>query len=84
MGRQLDASQQSLVPAIQQLNGLIAYYAGADPVSNTMVNVSIWDSIDAAEQMASLPEMQALAGEFQELGVDFERPIVNYDSPWQI
>jgi hypothetical protein len=80
----LDASQESLVPAIQRLEGLVAYYAGVDPVSNTMVNVSVWASFDAADQMTRLPEMQTLAGEFQELGVEFERPVVNYDVLWQI
>lgn len=84
VARRLDASQQSLVPAIRRLDGLIGYYAGADPASNTMVNVSVWDTVDHAEQMASLPEMLALAGEFVELGCVFERPIVNYRSLWEI
>ena len=84
VSRRLDESQHSLVPAIQRLHGLVGFYAGADPASNTMVNVSVWTSLDAAEQMASLPEMLALAGEFIELGVRFERPIVNYTALWQI
>ena len=82
--RRLDESQQRLVPAIRALDGLVSYYAGADRASNTMVNVSVWESMDAAEQMSSLPEMLALAGDFVALGVVFERPIVNYDSLWQI
>lgn len=84
VNRRLDESQQSLVPAIRALDGLISYYAGADAQSNTMVNVSVWESLAAAEQMATLPEMLALAGEFISLGVSFERPIVNYDCLWQI
>ena len=49
-----------------------------------MVNVSVWESLEAANQMATLPEMLALAGEFIELGVEFERPIVNYASLWEM
>lgn len=80
----LDASKASLIPAIEKLDGMISYCAGADPASNTMVNVSVWATLDAANQMATLPEMLALAGEFIELGVEFERPIVNYESLWEM
>ena len=80
----LDRSKESLIPAIAELDGMISYYVGADPESNTMVNVSVWESLKAANQMATLPEMLALAGEFIELGVEFERPIVNYDSLWEM
>ncbi len=34
--------------------------------------------------MADLPEMQQLAVEFIDLGVQFERPIINYDSLLEI
>lgn len=34
----LDASQEALVPALKKLNGLHHFYAGIDPVSNTMIN----------------------------------------------
>lgn len=80
----LDAAGASLVPAIKRLDGLIGYWAGVDEASGTMVNVSTWESIEDAEQMATLPEMLALAGEFVELGVVFERPIVNYLSLWEL
>lgn len=72
------------MPVIRDIEGLISYFAGADPTSNTMINVSVWSSITAAERMSTLPEMLALAGEFVELGVQFERPIVNYPSLWEI
>ena len=76
----MDESQRSLVPAIEQLSGLVSYYAGADADSNPMINVSVCKSIGAVDQMAILREMFALAGEFIDLGVDFERPIGNYTS----
>jgi hypothetical protein len=46
------------------------------------VNVSVRTSIEAAEQMGSLADMQALAGEFIALGVMCERSFVNYPLLW--
>ena len=80
----LAASAVSLIPAICRLPGCIGYYAGADVDSCTMVNVSVWDTLEQAQAMATLPEMGALAREFIALGVEFERPIVNYPVMWQL
>lgn len=80
----LDASQESLLPAIKELNGLLHFYAGIDPVSNTMINVSVWETLADARQMESLAPMLALAGEFVQIGVSFERPIMNYDTLWDM
>lgn len=80
----LDASQEVLVPSIKRLNGLLLFYAGIDPTSNTMINVSVWETLADAKQMETLAPMQALAGEFTQLGVRFERPIMNFDTLWEI
>lgn len=80
----LDASQQSLVPAIRDLAGCLHYWAAIDPVTSTMVNVSVWTTLEDAKQMDGLAAMKALAGEFVAAGVQFERPITNYDGLWQI
>ena len=80
----LDASAKTLVPAIRQLPGCISYYVGSDVVSSTMVNVSVWDTLDHANAMSTLAPMVALAQEFMALGVEFERPIVNYPVLWQL
>ncbi len=80
----LDDSQRSLVPAIRALAGCLHYWAAIDPVTNTMVNVSVWTTLDDAKQMDSLREMQVLAAEFVKAGVQFERPIANYTGLWQI
>jgi quinol monooxygenase YgiN len=80
----LEASAHSLVPAITALPGCRAYYAGSDEASCTMVNVSVWDTLEHAQAMASLAEMGALAKAFTALGVEFERPIVNYPVLWQL
>lgn len=80
----LAAAGDVLVPAIRAMEGCLGYYAGADEASGTMVNVSVWDTLEHAQGMASLAPMLALAGEFVALGVAFERPIINYESLWQI
>jgi quinol monooxygenase YgiN len=80
----LDAAAKRLVPAIAAMPGCLSYYAGSDSISNSMVNVSVWDSLEHAQAMGALPEMAALAKEFIELGVEFERPIVNYSVLWQL
>ena len=80
----LAVSSSSLVPAIRALPGCISYYVGADAASATMVNVSVWDTLEHANAMSSLAPMLALAGEFVALGVEFERPIINYPVLWQL
>lgn len=81
--RLADASK-SLVPAIRAMPGCLAYYAGSDEASCTMVNVSVWDTMEHASAMAALPEMNALAKAFIALGVEFERPIINYSTLWHV
>ena len=78
----LDAAQERLVPAIRALRGCLHYWVAIDPVSNTMVNVSLWETLEDAKQMETLQPMQALAGEFISLGVTFERPITNSQMLW--
>lgn len=80
----LTASQQPLIPAIRQLRGLLHYYAGVDAASSTMINVSVWATLADAQQMDTLAPMLALAKEFTAMGVKFERPIINYETVWEI
>ncbi len=72
-----------LIPAIRQLAGLQAYFAGLSP-SGSMIQVSFWESAEHADQMSRLPEMVVRARrDFEGLGVDFI-PIVNYPIVWRI
>lgn len=72
-----------LIPAIQQLDGLIGYYAGAS-AEGSMVHVSVWQSNDHAEQMGRLKEMIVDARrDADAVGVTFI-PIVNYPIAWHI
>jgi quinol monooxygenase YgiN len=74
----------TLVPAIKKLPGCLSYYAATDEDSSTLVNVSVWDTLEHAQTMATLPEMTALAKEFIALGAEFERPIINYPALWNL
>jgi quinol monooxygenase YgiN len=80
----LDDSQKSLIPAIRKLSGNLNYYVGIDRENNAMTNVSVWQTLADAQQMASLPEMMALAKSFIDAGVRFERPITNHETLWEI
>lgn len=80
----LDAARATLVPAVRGLHGCLHFWAAIDPVSNTMLNVSVWETLADAKQMETLQPMLALAGEFSALGVTFERPITNSQVLWDV
>jgi quinol monooxygenase YgiN len=80
----LDEAAKLLIPAIRRLPGCRSYYAATDEISCTMINVSVWDTLEHAQAMVTLSEMGALAQEFSALGVEFERPIANYAVLWQL
>ena len=82
--RLLAESQTKLVPAIRALRGNIAYYVGLDRENSAMTNVSVWQTIEDAKQMASLQAMTALAQTFSDVGVRFERPITNHETLWTL
>jgi hypothetical protein len=82
--RQLtEAAAEPLIPAIKQLRGLLYYHVAVDPVTNTVVNVSIWTDLDAAKQMDTLAPMLAQRPIFERAGVQFDR-IANYEPLWAI
>jgi hypothetical protein len=65
------------------LRGLLHYYVAVDATSNSMINVSVWESLTAAKQMDSLREMLAQRDIFLGLSVKFQL-IRNYPGPWSI
>lgn len=73
-----------MLPAISALTGCLHYWAGIDSTSNTMVNVSVWETLADAKQMETLAPMLALGREFVERGVVFDRPIHNYVTLWEL
>ena len=81
--RLIEESARRLVPAIKALHGLVYYHASVDPVTNTVVNVSIWEDINAARQMDGLQPMLAERPILEGAGVSFDR-IANYEPLWAI
>jgi hypothetical protein len=72
-----------LIPAVEQLPGLIHFYAGVSP-EGSMAQVSVWDSDEHAAQLSELKEMVVIArGEMEAVGVTFT-PIVHYPVSWAL
>jgi len=80
----MDAAATVLLPGITAIPGCLAYFAGADEITSSLSNVSVWRSLDDARQMDRFQPMLDLARQFVEKGVTFERPIMNYGILWQL
>ena len=78
------ASQSTLEPATRRLRGHCASYAAINANSGSIVYVSFWDDAEAAEQLGGLAEMQAAGVELIKHGVQFERPIITYETLWSV
>jgi hypothetical protein len=79
----IEESAQPLVPALKELRGLLYYHVAVDPVTNTVVNVSIWTDLAAAKQMDTLVPMLARRPILEQAGVKFDQ-IANYEPLWAI
>jgi hypothetical protein len=73
-----------LRPGIEAMPGLINYYAGADEATSSLMNVSIWKTLDNAKQMDTFQPMLDLGKAFAQKGATFELPIMNYLTLWQL
>jgi len=72
-----------LIPAIRQLDGLLAFYAGVSP-TGSLAHVSIWRTDEHAAQLNDLREMVVDARRDAEaVGVSFN-PITHYPIAWSI
>ncbi len=74
----------ALESGIREMRGNLGYYVGIDHKNNAISNVSLWESVEAAEQMATFQPMLDLAGAFVALGVRFQRPILNMSTLWEL
>jgi hypothetical protein len=79
----IQASAEPLIPALRQLRGLLYYHAAVDPVTHTVVNVSIWTDLDSVKQMETLAPMLAQRPILEQAGVHFDQ-IANYAPLWTI
>jgi hypothetical protein len=73
-----------LEPGIRQMRGLIHFYAGEDDAANSLVNVSVWRTLEDAKQLDTFQPMLDLGKVFVANGATFERPVMNYASQWEI
>jgi hypothetical protein len=84
MRQMMEEAESLLRPGIEAMAGLIAYYAGADEATSSMTNVSVWTTLAQARQLDSCQPMLDLGKEFVAMGATFERPIMNYETLWQL
>ena len=68
---------------IQRLKGLRAFFAGVDRARSQSTNVSVWDSVESAEQLSTFQPMLDLGKQFVAKGITFLRPIPDFDCLWQ-
>ena len=80
----LNESKASLEAGIRAMKGNLGYFVGADRTHHAMHNVSFWESVADADQMSTFAPMLTLAGEFTEIGVRFQRPILNFNTLWNL
>ena len=83
VAQKLTASETKLRPAIEKLEGYIAYYVAIDNDKHYMTNVSIWKTLKNARQMDTLKEMLDLRKEFEPLRIEF-MPITNHEVLWHV
>ena len=72
------------IAGLWHLDGSPVERRDLDRVANAMHNVSLWESVADAEQMATFRPMLDLAPEFVALGVRFQRPILNFETLWSL
>jgi hypothetical protein len=72
-----------LRPGIEAMPGLLAFYTGADEASLSMMQTSVWDTLEHAKQLDSFQPMLDAGRRFVAEGATFARPIVNYETLWR-
>ncbi len=82
--RFLQESEQALREPMTKLPGLVHFYAAIDRARSLITNVSIWDSLEHAHQLDTLPEMLAQRPVGAAAGVTFDSPITNHETVWTI
>jgi len=72
-----------LRPGIEAMPGLLAYYAGDDAATSTLINISFWETLEQAHQLGHFQPMLDLAKRFAAAGARFDRPIMNHSVLWE-
>ncbi len=76
-------TEEKLSPALKKLPGLQSYQTGIDAEHGTMIAISTWDTMEHAQLLSQMPEMNELRSNFQQYGIVFD-PISTYDILWQV
>lgn len=76
--------EAALRPGIEAMPGLLAFYAGADEATLSLINTSFWDTLEHAKQLDTFQPMLDAGKQFVAAGAVFERPIMNHASLWRI
>lgn len=76
-------SEAALRPGIEQMPGLLAFYAGSDEATCSLMNTSLWDTLEHAQQLDHFQPMLDAGKRFAAEGARFERPIMNYATMWR-
>ena len=79
----MSRSRAAFASGLQSMPGARSYLAGADPVTGSLINVSLWDTLEDARRMESFRPMHDLALQFAELGAWFERPVMRHATLWR-
>jgi hypothetical protein len=83
--RQMMAEAEKVLrPGVESMRGLLAFYGGADEMTSSLTNVSVWIDLEAAKQLDHFQPMLDLGKQFVAKGATFERPIMNYMTLWQL
>ncbi|AID33485.1 hypothetical protein ACVILI_000861 [Mesorhizobium sp. USDA 4775] len=76
-------AEAELRPGIEALPGLLVFYAGADEATSSLINTSMWDTLEHARQLDTFQPMLDAGKRFVAEGARFERPIMHYTSLWR-
>ncbi|BCG77333.1 hypothetical protein [Mesorhizobium sp. 113-3-3] len=76
-------AEADLRPGIEAMPGLLSFYAGADEATSSLINTSVWDTLEHARQLDTFQPMLDAGKRFVAEGARFERPIMHYTSLWR-
>lgn len=76
-------AEAELRPGIEAMPGLLAFYAGADAAASALINTSLWDTLEHAQQLDHFQPMLESGKRFVVAGARFDRPIMNHRVLWE-
>lgn len=83
--RRLIECKAVLESGIRALRGNLSFTFGIDRANLSVGNVSVWKTLEDAQQLDTFQPMLDLAKNFvATLGVRFQRPILNFQTVWEI